>query len=152
MSDATLEDGMTVRRQVLGDAHVDRATASKTEFTAEFQEFITRYAWGAIWTRPGLDRRTRSCITVAMLAALGLLALKGAPPSRHGTASGIFFAFFDIGVGLGGPAAGAAALLAGTPSGALLTAAAAVAVTGLIPVVATARQRARQASPLRGSF
>ena len=62
---------MTVRRQVLGDAHVDRATASKTEFTAEFQEFITRYAWGAIWTRPGLDRRTRSCITVAMLAALG---------------------------------------------------------------------------------
>jgi len=71
MSDATLEDGMTVRRQVLGDAHVDRATASKTEFTAEFQEFITRYAWGAIWTRPGLDRRTRSCITVAMLAALG---------------------------------------------------------------------------------
>jgi 3-oxoadipate enol-lactonase/4-carboxymuconolactone decarboxylase len=62
---------MAVRRQVLGDDHVDRANAGKTPFTAEFQEFITRYAWGGIWTRPGLDRRTRSCITVAMLAALG---------------------------------------------------------------------------------
>jgi 3-oxoadipate enol-lactonase/4-carboxymuconolactone decarboxylase len=71
MSDPTLEQGMTVRRQVLGDDHVDRANASKTAFTEDFQEFITRYAWGGIWTRPGLDRRTRSCITVAMLVALG---------------------------------------------------------------------------------
>jgi len=71
MSDGTLDEGMAVRRQVLGDDHVDRANANKTAFTAEFQEFITRYAWGGIWTRPGLDRRTRSCITVAMLAALG---------------------------------------------------------------------------------
>jgi 4-carboxymuconolactone decarboxylase len=63
--------GMTVRREVLGDAHVDKATAAADEFTTDFQEFITRYAWGSVWTRPGLDRRTRSCITLAMLAALG---------------------------------------------------------------------------------
>lgn len=62
--------GMEVRREVLGDAHVDRAEQSLTPFTEEFQDLITRYAWGEIWTRPGLDRRTRSCITVAMLVAL----------------------------------------------------------------------------------
>ena len=62
--------GMEVRRAVLGDAHVDRAEASRTPLTDEFQDLITRYAWGEIWTRPGLDRRTRSCITVAMLVAL----------------------------------------------------------------------------------
>jgi 4-carboxymuconolactone decarboxylase len=62
--------GMTTRRAVLGDAHVDRATAATTGFTADFQDLITRYAWGEIWSRPGLDRRTRSCITLAMLAAL----------------------------------------------------------------------------------
>jgi 4-carboxymuconolactone decarboxylase len=71
MTDPTLDEGMAVRRQVLGDEHVDRATANRTPFTKDFQEFITRYAWGGIWARPGLDRRTRSCITVAMLAALG---------------------------------------------------------------------------------
>lgn len=70
MSD-TLDEGMAVRRQVLGDEHVDRATANATPFTRDFQEFITRYAWGGVWTRPGLDRRTRSCITVAILTALG---------------------------------------------------------------------------------
>src|SRR6266508_1357368 len=63
-------DGMAIRREVLGDAHVDRAVARTTAFTADFQDFLTRYAWGEIWTRPGLDRRTRSCITVAMLVAL----------------------------------------------------------------------------------
>ena len=63
--------GMTVRRAVLGDAHVDRATATATGFSADFQDLITRYAWGEIWSRPGLDRRTRSAITLAMLAALG---------------------------------------------------------------------------------
>src|ERR1022692_4489592 len=62
---------MTTRREVLGDAHVDRAIAGADEFTADLQEHITRYAWGAVWSRPGLDRRTRSCITVAMLAAQG---------------------------------------------------------------------------------
>jgi len=62
--------GMKVRREVLGDAHVDRAEAARTPLTEEFQDLLTRYAWGEIWTRPGLDRRTRSCITVAMLVAL----------------------------------------------------------------------------------
>ncbi|MEU1889336.1 4-carboxymuconolactone decarboxylase [Micromonospora sp. WMMD987] len=64
------EAGMTVRRQVLGDAHVDRAVAGTDEFTADFQDFITRYAWGEVWSRPGLDRRTRSCVTLAVLATL----------------------------------------------------------------------------------
>lgn len=64
------QDGMTVRREVLSDAHVDRAEAGKTEFTEEFQDFITRYAWGEIWTRPGLDRRMRSaCVLTALIAA-----------------------------------------------------------------------------------
>ncbi|MQY07706.1 bifunctional 3-oxoadipate enol-lactonase/4-carboxymuconolactone decarboxylase PcaDC [Actinomadura macrotermitis] len=63
--------GTAVRRAVLGDAHVDRAVARTTAFTADFQDFITRYAWGEIWTRPGLDRRTRSCVTLTALTALG---------------------------------------------------------------------------------
>ncbi len=65
------EDGMRIRREVLGDEHVDRAVARTTPFTAEFQDLITRYAWGEIWARPGLDRRTRSCITLTALIALG---------------------------------------------------------------------------------
>jgi 4-carboxymuconolactone decarboxylase len=73
MSDDRHEAGMEVRRAVLGDAHVDRATADTTDFTREFQELITRYAWGEIWTRPGLDRRTRSCITLTALVANGRL-------------------------------------------------------------------------------
>ena len=73
MSDDRHEAGMEVRRAVLGDAHVDRATADTTDFTREFQDLITRYAWGEIWTRPGLDRRTRSCITLTALVANGRL-------------------------------------------------------------------------------
>jgi 4-carboxymuconolactone decarboxylase len=69
MSDRYTE-GMAVRRDVLGSAPVDRAVAGTDGFTAEFQELITRYAWGEIWTRDGLDRRTRSAITLAMLATL----------------------------------------------------------------------------------
>ncbi len=65
------EQGMKVRREVLGDEHVDRAVERTTAFTADFQNLITRYAWGEIWARPGLDRRTRSCITLAALVALG---------------------------------------------------------------------------------
>src|SRR5918996_5024650 len=61
---------MEVRREVLGDEHVDEAIERTTEFTADFQDLITRYAWGEIWTRPGLDRRTRSCITLVALVAL----------------------------------------------------------------------------------
>jgi 4-carboxymuconolactone decarboxylase len=63
---------MEARRAVLGDAHVDRATAAITPETADFQDFITRYAWGEIWTRPGLDRRTRSFLTIASLVTGGL--------------------------------------------------------------------------------
>jgi 4-carboxymuconolactone decarboxylase len=62
--------GMAVRRAVLGDAHVDRAEARKTELTSEFQDMITRYAWGEIWTRPGLPRHTRSLMTICMMVAL----------------------------------------------------------------------------------
>jgi 4-carboxymuconolactone decarboxylase len=65
-----LKDGTRTRRAVLGDAHVDRAIANTDEFTADFQDLITRYAWGAVWTRPGLDRTTRRYLTIAMLAAL----------------------------------------------------------------------------------
>ena len=64
------EEGMQVRRAVLGDAHVDRALAQQTEFNAAFQDLITRYAWGEIWTRPGLERKTRSLITIGMMVAL----------------------------------------------------------------------------------
>ena len=64
------ERGMKIRREVLGDAYVDQAQSSATPLTKEFQDLITRYAWGEIWARPGLDRRTRSCITVAMTVAL----------------------------------------------------------------------------------
>jgi 4-carboxymuconolactone decarboxylase len=64
------EDGMRVRRAVLGDAHVDRAIRSTTGFTAPFQDLITRYAWGDVWTRPGLTRAERSMITLAALVAL----------------------------------------------------------------------------------
>jgi 4-carboxymuconolactone decarboxylase len=70
MADETYVRGMEVRREVLGDDHVDRAIRSTTELTEDFQSFITRYAWGEIWSRPGLDRRTRSCITLTALVAL----------------------------------------------------------------------------------
>jgi 4-carboxymuconolactone decarboxylase len=63
--------GMEVRREVLGDEHVDEASAKTTDFTRDFQEMITRNAWGEIWTRPGLDRRMRSAITLTALIALG---------------------------------------------------------------------------------
>ena len=62
--------GMTIRREVLGDEHVDRAVAGTTPFTAPFQDFITRYAWGEIWSRPGLSRAERSLVTLAVLAAM----------------------------------------------------------------------------------
>ena len=65
-----LETGMRTRREVLGDEHVDRATAGATPFDQPFQEFITRYAWGSVWSRPGLDRRTRSIITLTALVSL----------------------------------------------------------------------------------
>ena len=65
------EEGMKVRREVLGHEHVDAAIGRTTDFTRDFQDLITRFAWGEIWARPGLDRRTRSCMTLIALVALG---------------------------------------------------------------------------------
>jgi 4-carboxymuconolactone decarboxylase len=64
------KEGLKVRRAVLGEAHVERAQAAESEFNSAFQDLITRYAWGEIWTRPGLPRKTRSLITIAMMVAL----------------------------------------------------------------------------------
>lgn len=69
MSDS-FERGMKVRREVLGDPHVDRASATATDLNREFQDLITRYAWGEVWTRPGLDRKTRSCMVLTAMIAL----------------------------------------------------------------------------------
>lgn len=100
--------GMQVRRAVLGDAHVDRATAGSTEFTGDFQDLIPRYAWGDIWTRPGLDRRTRSCITLAMLATLhhdGELAMHVRAALRNGvTVAEIKEVLLQVGIYAGVPA------------------------------------------------
>ena len=69
-NDEQFRTGDQVRRAVLGDDHVDRAAAAATPFSAPFQEYLTRGAWAQVWARPGLDRRTRSCLTIALLAAL----------------------------------------------------------------------------------
>jgi 4-carboxymuconolactone decarboxylase len=69
--DPRYEAGMRVRREVLGDEHVDRSIERTTDLTRDFQDLITRYAWGDVWSRPGLDRRTRSCMTLTALIALG---------------------------------------------------------------------------------
>jgi 4-carboxymuconolactone decarboxylase len=71
MTDDAYDRGMRVRREVLGDEHVDRATERASEHTREFQELITKYAWGEIWARPGLDRKTRSAVTLTALVANG---------------------------------------------------------------------------------
>jgi len=87
MSDPLYDAGTTVRREVLGDEHVDRAVGGATAFTQAFQDFITRAAWGSVWSRDGLDRRTRSAITLAVLTALGReheLALHVAGAKRNG--------------------------------------------------------------------
>jgi 4-carboxymuconolactone decarboxylase len=103
---------MAVRRAVLGDAHVDAALARTDAFTADFQSLITRYAWGEIWTRDGLDRRTRSCITLAMLATLGRgeeLAMHVRGAVRNGvTPDEIKEVLLQVAVYAGAPAANAA--------------------------------------------
>jgi 4-carboxymuconolactone decarboxylase len=71
MSDQKFEKGMKIRREVMGEPYVDRAEANKTSFEADFQRFITETAWGTVWSRPGLDRKTRHLLTIAMLATLG---------------------------------------------------------------------------------
>ena len=107
---------MRVRREVLGDAHVDRAAEATTPFTAPFQDFITRYAWGGVWTRDGLDRRTRSAITLAILTALGReeeLALHVRAARTNGlTADEIGEVFIHTAVYAGVPAANAAFAIA----------------------------------------
>jgi 4-carboxymuconolactone decarboxylase len=71
MTDERFDKGLRVRREVMGDAFVDRALASMDDFSREFQQMVTGFAWGEIWTRPGLDRKTRSLLNLAMLTALG---------------------------------------------------------------------------------
>jgi len=78
LSDELFDKGMTVRRAVLGADYVERAEANKTEFDADWQRYVTEHAWAAVWSRPGLDRRTRSMLTIAMLACLGRLDELGA--------------------------------------------------------------------------
>lgn len=101
--------GLRTRREVLGDEHVDRAIAGTTEFTADFQDFITRYAWGELWNRPGLSRPERSMITLAVLAALGRdeeLALHVKAGIRNGlTAADIREVLLQVAVYAGVPAA-----------------------------------------------
>lgn len=112
MNEDPYEAGMKVRREVLGDEHVDRATESATELTAPFQELLTRYAWGSVWARDGLDRRTRSAITLAVLTALGReheLALHIRAARRNGlTPAEIGEVLLHTGVYAGIPAANAA--------------------------------------------
>jgi 4-carboxymuconolactone decarboxylase len=111
MSDA-YEDGMKVRREVLGDEHVDRAVEAMTPFTEPFQDYITRCAWGGVWTRDGLDRRTRSAITLAVLTALGRedeLALHVRAARRNGLSEEeIAEVLLHTGVYAGVPAANSA--------------------------------------------
>jgi 4-carboxymuconolactone decarboxylase len=108
--------GMRVRREVLGDEHVDRAVEQTTALTAPFQEFITRGAWGDVWTRPGIDRPTRSAITLALLAALGHheeLALHVRAARRNGlTDAEIGEVLLHTAVYAGVPAANAALAVA----------------------------------------
>jgi 4-carboxymuconolactone decarboxylase len=108
--------GMRTRREVLGDEHVDRAVASTTEFTADFQDFITRYAWGELWNRPGLSRPERSMITLGILAALGRdeeLALHVRAGIRNGlTQADIREVLLQVAVYAGVPAANRAFAIA----------------------------------------
>jgi 4-carboxymuconolactone decarboxylase len=110
------EQGMLVRREVLGDAHVDRAAARATEFTAPFQDLITRYAWGEIWSRPGLSRAERSMITLTALAALRQeeeLAMHVRAAVRNGlTAEQITEVLLQVAVYAGVPAANRAFAIA----------------------------------------
>jgi 4-carboxymuconolactone decarboxylase len=111
VTDRRHETGLRVRREVLGDEYVDRATAAATDFDRDFQQWITETAWGGVWAREGLDRRTRSLLTIAILAALGHeeleLHLKAA--KRTGaTPEDVAEAFFHVAVYAGVPAANSA--------------------------------------------
>lgn len=110
------DEGMAVRREVLGDEHVDRAVEATTEFSQPFQDYITRAAWGSIWARDGLDRRTRSCITLAVLTALGCeqeIAMHVRAAIRNGlSAAEIGEVLLQAGVYAGVPRANAAFAIA----------------------------------------
>lgn len=116
MTDDRRSTGQRIRREVLGDAHVDRAEAAATPFSEPFQDFLTRTAWGDVWARPGLDRRTRSAITLAMLTALraeGEIALHVRAALRNGlTADEIGEVLLQAAVYAGVPAANAAFAIA----------------------------------------
>jgi len=107
---------MRVRREVLGDAHVDRAVANTNAFTADFQDFITRYAWGELWARPGLSRPQRSMVTLALLAGLGRdeeLAMHVRAALRNGlSADDIREVLLHVAVYAGVPAANRAFVIA----------------------------------------
>jgi 4-carboxymuconolactone decarboxylase len=113
---ARKERGMAVRREVLGDEHVDRAVAGTTAFTEPFQDFITRYAWGEVWSRPGLSRPERSIVTLTALAALGReheLAMHVKAALRNGlTAEQIGEVLLQVAVYAGVPAANRAFVIA----------------------------------------
>jgi 4-carboxymuconolactone decarboxylase len=116
MSESRYETGMRTRREVLGDEHVERAIARTTELDTDFQRFVTEVAWGSLWSRPDLDRRTRSLITIALLAALGrreelalhLRATRNTGASQHEIAE----VLLHVAVYAGVPAANAAFALA----------------------------------------
>jgi 4-carboxymuconolactone decarboxylase len=116
LPDDRYSTGMGVRRSVLGEAHVDRAEARKTAFDADFQRFITEGAWGSVWSRPGLDRRTRSMLVIALMAALGHeeeLALHiRATRNTGATADDIKEVLLMVAVYAGVPAANAAIRIA----------------------------------------
>ncbi len=116
MDDSRYEQGMRVRREVLGDAHVDRAQANQTAFDAAFQRFITESAWGSVWSRPDLDRPTRSLITIAILAALGRSEELGlhlrASRNTGATPEQIAEALLHVAIYAGVPAANSAMALA----------------------------------------
>jgi 4-carboxymuconolactone decarboxylase len=116
MSDELYEAGMKVRREVLGDEHVDRAIGKTTDFSQPFQDYITRAAWGSVWTRDGLDRRTRSFITLATLTALQCheeLAMHVRVAIHNGlTAQEIGEVLLHTGVYAGVPAANTATAIA----------------------------------------
>ena len=116
MSDEKFNAGMKVRRAVLGDAHVDRAEGRKTDFDADFQRFITEGAWGSVWTRPGLDRPTRSLLTLVILASLGhweeFQMHVRAARNTGATPEAIKEALFHVAVYAGVPAANRAFALA----------------------------------------
>lgn len=116
MADDKFERGMKIRREVLGDRHVDQAESNKTAFDADFQRFITEFAWGDVWSRPYLDRRTRHLITLAVLAALGRpaeLAMHIRATQNTGvTPDDLKEVFLQVAIYAGVPAANAAFAIA----------------------------------------